>query len=175
MFTNYLITATEVKNICPAINNEIDTTLINNAILLMQDTILKNSLTLDMWEDIMVNSGETNNKLLIDNYIKNLLSYSVWQYLAMILSYQLNSAGVRLKVSDHSTLAEAADIQYYRSYIQNFIDNTRRLMQEYIDDHPSDYPLYFIYENGKKPNVNNFKIGRVGGGDEYICEYWKGT
>jgi hypothetical protein len=182
MNTKYLITASEVKTICSSINNEIDDTLINNAILLMQDTTLKDSLTLDMWEDIFINSGTTANQYLINNYIKNLIAYSVWQFLVVTLSYQLNSAGVRLKISDHSQLAESSDIQYYRGYIQSFIDNVRRLMAEYIEDHQSDYPLYYIYEHGKGPSVNNFKIGRVGGVgtrnaydmyDDPNCQYWR--
>jgi len=181
MTTTYLVTATEVKALCLSINNEIDDTLVNNAILLIQDTLLKDSLTYDLWNDIFVNSATTANKYLIDNYLKNLIAYGTWQFLVVTLSYQLNSSGLRLKVSDHSQLAESTDIQYYRGYIQVFIDNTRRLMNEYIEDHQADYPLYYVYENGMKPNQNNFKIGRVGGYEEYdsrydpACQYWRGV
>lgn len=179
MTTTYLITATEVKALCPQINNEIDNALINNAILLMEDTLLKDALTLDMWEDILANSGTTANKYLIDTYLKNMLAYGVWQYLVVTMTYQLNSAGLRIKTTDHSQAAEASDMAFIRNYIQNFIDNTRRLMHEYIEDHPNSYPLYYTYEDGKRPHTNNFKIGRVGGGgpsitDEDCCQYWKG-
>ena len=178
MNTKLLVSVAEVKALCPMINNGIDNTLVSNAILLIEDTLLKDSLTLDMWEDILTNSGTTTNKYLIDNYIKNLVSYGVWQYLTVTMTYQLNSSGLRIKTSDHSAAAEAADISFVRSYIQNFIDNTRRLMQEYIEDHPNDYPKYYIYEDGKKPHTNNFRIGRVGGGlpTDYddCCQYWKG-
>lgn len=180
MYTNKLVTAQEVKSIFPIVNNEIDNTLVDSAILLTQDTLLKSSLTLDMWEDIMTNSGTTANTYLINNFLKNLIAYGVAANLVVMLSYQLNSSGLRLKTSDHSTLAESADITNYRTYIQGFIDNIRRVMEEYIEDNSSSYPKYFIYEDGKKPTINNFKIGRVGGADKTIlpgevedCIYWK--
>ena len=91
MNTKLLVSVAEVKALCPMINNEIDNTLVSNAILLIEDTLLKDSLTLDMWEDILTNSGTTTNKYLIDNYIKNLVSYGVWQYLTVTMTYQLNS------------------------------------------------------------------------------------
>ena len=52
MNTKLLVSVAEVKALCPMINNEIDNTLVSNAILLIEDTLLKDSLTLDMWEDI---------------------------------------------------------------------------------------------------------------------------
>lgn len=176
MNTTYLITASEVRTICYSVNQEIADDIINNAILLIQDTLLKDSLTYDLWVDIFANSGTTANQYLINNFLKNIIAYGVWQFLVVTLSYQLNAAGLRLKTSDHSTLAESNDMAYYRGYIQNFIDNTRRLMEEYIEDHPGDYPLYYVYEHGKKPSINNFSMGRVGGGKSNFsdeCQYWK--
>lgn len=162
MTTTYLMTATEVKTICPAINNEIDNTLINGAILLMQDTELKFSLTQDFYEDIIANSATTTNKYLIDNYCKYIIAYSVWQYLVTTLTYQTNSAGLRIKTTDHSQAAEPTDMTFVRNYIQNFIDNVRKEMSRYIFDHQTSYPLYYSDKYGDTPVKNNFRIGRVG-------------
>lgn len=182
MNTKLLITATEIKTIVPSINNEIDDTLINGAIILIQNTLVRDSLTQDFYEDVVANSGTTANKYLIDNYLKNLISYGVWQYLLVSLSLQLNSAGLRIKLSEHSQAAESTDITFYRNYIQNFIDNVRKEMFRYIYDHQTDYPLYYNDSWGDTPVINNFKIGRVGGVgtrntydmyDDPNCQYWR--
>lgn len=162
MNTKYLITATEVKTKVPFINNEIDTTLISNAILLVQNTLIKNSLTQDFYEDILTNSATTANSYLITNYIQDIIAYGVWQYLAVSLSLQLNAAGLRIKLSDHSQAAESVDIEFYRGYIQNFIDGARKEMDRYIEDHQADYPYYWSDKYGDKPRTYNFKIGCVG-------------
>jgi len=164
-----LATATEVKTLCPAINKQVDDTLVNGAILLTQDTLIKDSLTQDLYEDVLANSGTTANSYLINNYLKNLISYGCWQYLAVSMSLQLNDAGLRIKTSDHSVAAEAVDITFYRNYIQNFIDSTRRMMDRYIDDHKADYPLFYNDKWGDTPKISNFRIGRVGGGADTEC------
>lgn len=176
MNTKLLTSVADVKAKVPFINNEIDNTLIENTIILVQNTLVRDSLTVDMYEDIIINSGTTDNKYLIDNYISFIIAYGCWQQLAVFLSLQLNSGGLRIKVTDHSQAAESVDITFYRNYIQNFIDNTRNAMHEYISDNPGKYRYFYIYEDGKKPHTNNFKFGRVGGGNnnqDDCCNYWK--
>jgi hypothetical protein len=179
MNTVKLITATELKTIVPFINNEVDDTLIENTIILVQNTLVRDTLTQDFYEDVVTNSGTTANQYLIDNFLKHLISYGVWSQIAVFLSLNLNSAGLRIKISDHSNPAESVDIEFYRNYIQNFIDNTRKEMDRYIFDHQSDYPLYYSDKWGDRPVSKNFKMGRVGGGDDYTsryeqnCEYWR--
>lgn len=163
MNTIYLITAAEVKILAPAINLEIQDSLIEGAILLVQDTIVKYTLTQDMYYDLLNNSGSTNYQYIINTYLKNLISMSVWQYLAVSLSLQLNPSGLRIKQSDHSIAAESVDITFYRTYIQNFIDNIRLELSRYILLHSSDYPLYLNDSNGDLPVNKNFRMGRVGG------------
>lgn len=166
--TIYLVTPTEVKTLVPSINNEIDNTLISNAILLIQNTLVRDTLTQDFYENIIAYSATTANKYLIDNFLKNLIAYGCWQYLAVSLSLQLNSAGLRIKVTDHSQAAESVDIAFYRTYIQNFIDVTRKEMDRYIFENQTLYPLYYSDKWGDTPKKSNFRIGRVGGeGYEY--------
>lgn len=167
----YFTTPTEIKQNVPSINSEIDDRLINGAILLIQDTLVRESLTQDFYEDLVLNSGTTANIFLIDNYIKQLIAYGVWQYLAVSLSLPLNSAGLRIKTTDHSQAAEAIDITFYRTYIQNFIDNLRKMLYRYIYDHQLDYPLYFSDKWGDSPVKHNFRLGRVGNVDYDDCDY----
>jgi hypothetical protein len=172
-----LVSVAEVKTLVPSINNEIDNTLIDNAILLIQNTLVRDSLTQDFLEDIIANSGTTDNKYLIDNYLKNLISYGVWQYLAVSLSLNLNSAGLRIKLTDHSQAAEPTDIKFYRDYIQNFIDVTRKEMSRYIFDNQTKYAKYYSDKWGDMPKKANFQMGRVGGMGQYEeyneFPYWR--
>jgi len=163
MNTKLLTTVAEVKSIVPSINNEIDNTIIQGAIILVQNTMVRDSLTQDLYEDVVANSGTTANKYLIDNYIKFLTAYGVWQFLAVDRTLQLNSSGLRIKLTDHSAAAESVDIAFYRTYIQNFIDNVRKEMSRYIFDHQSSYEKYYSDKWGDTPAKNNFRIGRVGG------------
>lgn len=164
-----IITAAEVKINCPSINDEIETGMIDEGILLMQRAVMVPTCGQEWWDEIIQQrSGGTYssaNKVIVDNYLKYILSYAVWQNLVITLSYQLNSAGLRLKVSDHSAQAETADMMYYRDYTQNFIDNIRKEMYRYISLHKNDYPLYYNNKYHDHPSKNQYdwKIGSVGG------------
>lgn len=165
MYQEYIITATEVKSIVPELNNDVSDILINNAIKMVENTVLIDSCGQE-WADELITQKSggtytTANKYVIDNYIKNMLAYSVWQYLVITLSYQMNSAGLRIKNSDHSVAGESKDIAFYRDFTQNFIDRTRSLMKRYIDLHKSDYPLFFNNIYNDKPHTYNFRIGKI--------------
>lgn len=163
----YLMTDTEVKSYVPEINNSVASSLIYNAMLFSQETTIKNSLG-QQWYDQIIGekSGGTYsaaNKVIVDNYIKQILSYSVWQYLIITLSLSLNEAGLRIKESDHSAAAESRDLAFMRDFIQNYIDNKRKEMFRYIEDHPTDYPYYYSNVYGDKPknNIYNWRIGAI--------------
>lgn len=179
-----LLSATTIKQIVPEINNEIDNTIIDNATRLVQGTLLKDTLTQDFYDDFytkycasILSGGtplSTAYQYLKDNYLDYILAYGVWEHLVITLSYQLNSAGLRLKVTDHSTIAEATDITFMRKYIENFIDAKRKEMSRYIFDNQTNYPLYYSDKWGDMPKKANFRIGRVGGGtSEPDCPYWR--
>lgn len=164
MFT--YLTPTEIKSIVPSININISDTMIEEATFLIQETLICDSIGREWYEEFNTQiSGGTlteDNTYIFNNYIQYLLSYGVWQYLTITLSYQLNEAGLRIKSSDHSQLAESNDLSYYRSYIQNLIDNKRKMMYDYIRLNSGKYPLYYSSKYGDEPkSIYNFKIGKV--------------
>jgi len=167
MLNTYIISVSEVKAIVPSINTNISDTLINEAILMVQNTLLKNSLGQEFCEEILlqVSGGtiSTANQYLIDNFINRIISFAVWQYIIITLSLQTSEAGLRIKVSDHSTPAESSDIAFMRNYIQNFIDGAREEMYRYISYHPTSYPLYYNDKYGDDPIKHrfNFRISKV--------------
>lgn len=162
-----IVTPLEVKTICPEININISDTLISNGIELVTNTLIKDSIGQEWLEEIEYqisgNTLTTQNKYIVDNFLKYICSFGVQLHLVITLSLQLNDSGLRIKVSDHSTAAESSDLSFYRSYIQDFIDNKRESMYRYIKYHPTDYPKYYSDFYNDKPIENrfNFKMSKV--------------
>lgn len=169
MNTVMFITSSEVKTMVPEINNEVESGVIDNAIKLCQQSVLKPTCGQEWFDQLLTERANgvysIPNNYIMTNYLKWILAYSVWQYLVISLSLQMNSAGLRIKVSEHSEAAQTKDIQYYREFIQNWIDSQRKSMYRYINLNQNDYPLYFNnkYHEHPKNNQYNFKIGGVGG------------
>lgn len=167
MYNQFIVTPLEVKTYVPEVNNDISDTLVSKAILMVEDTILRDSLG-QSWSDEIISQKlggtyTTTNKYIVDNFLKQLISYGVWQYLVVTLSLQLNSSGLRVKTSDHSIASETKDMAFYRTFIENYMDRIRETMKRYIDLHKSDYTLYYTNPYHDKPskNVYNFKVSKV--------------
>lgn len=165
MYNIPMLTASTVRTICPEINVNIATTLIDSATVLVQSTLIKDTLTQDFMDDLYGaftgNSMSAAYTTLKANYLDYILAYGVYKHLIISQSYQLNEAGLRLKTSDHSSAAEPQDLAFMRDYIDNFIDSTRKTMIRYIEDHQGDFPLYFTDKYGDVPMKNNFKIAKA--------------
>ena len=161
------MTEPEVKALVPQINKTVDESLIESTLLFTQDTLIKDSIGQDWYEELLLQkSGGTYtaaNQIIIDNYIKNILAFGVWQNLIINLSLAVNESGLRIKISDHSEAASSRDIAFMRDYIQNFIDAKRKEMYRYIKNNKSSYPKYYNDVYGDKPinNIYNFKIGGI--------------
>lgn len=163
----YIMSATTVRQYCPEINVTIADVLINKNIIISQDTTLKNTMGHNWYNHLLLSvSGNTvsaADQYALDNWLYYILAYDVLKNLVVGLSFQLNEAGLRIKTSDHSTLAESKDIGWYRSYIDNFIDSKREEMYRYIRHKYNDYPYYFNNYAGDSPvrNIYDWTIKRI--------------
>ena len=162
-----MISASTVRQYVPEININISDSLINNATVFIQDTLVKDSIG-QVWFDNLYNSITGNTVSTADQYVKNnwldaILSYGVWKHLVITMSLQLLEAGLRIKISDHSSAAETKDMAFMRTYIENFIDSKRQEMYRYVRDHTHDYPYYNSNKYGDVPrrNVFDFSIHRI--------------
>ena len=160
-----ILSASTIKQLIPQINNEIDNVLVDNNTVFVQMTLIRDTMTQDFYQDMYNKwTGHTMTAAyttLKEEYIDWILALGVWQNIIITQSYQLNSAGLRLKTTDHSVAAEPQDISFMRQYIQNMIDSKRKDMQRYINDNQGNYPLYFSDKYGDTPKTKNFRIGRV--------------
>lgn len=158
-----MISASTVRQYVPDININISDVLINNAIIMVQDTLLKDTIG-QYWYDIMYNEYTGHTMTTNDQYVKStwldaILSYGVWKHLIVTMSLQLNEAGLRIKVSDHSQAAETQDLAFMRKYIDDFIDSKRQEMFRYLRDHGNQYPYYSGYKYADNPRRNVFDFG----------------
>lgn len=162
-----ILSATTIKTICQDINNTISSVLIDQACILMQQTLLKDTMG-QMWYDdfysqFIGGTYSTANYFILENYLQYILAFGVWKHLMISLSLQLNDAGLRIKSSDHSVQAESKDMFFYREYIDSFINNKRKEMFRYITYHQSDYPLYYSTKYWDHPQrmINEWQIHKV--------------
>ena len=105
----YMISASTVRQLCPQIAITVDESLIYNQMILSQDTTIKNCIGHRWYRlllDNIVNDEVSEvDQYLFDNYLAYILSYDILKQLIITMSYQLNDAGLRIKISDHSQLA----------------------------------------------------------------------
>ena len=162
-----MISASTIRQYVPEININISDQLINSATIMVQDTLLKDTIG-QYWFDKMYAAYTGGTMTTADLYVKNtwldaIISYGVWKHLIITLSLQLNEAGLRIKVSDHSQAGETKDLAFMRTYIENFIDSKRQEMYRYLRDNNTQYPYYNGYKYGDNPrrNVFDFAIHRI--------------
>jgi len=85
----------------------------------------------------------TENEILYEDYIKMILAYSVYKRMIIDMTYQLENNGLRKKISDVSEVAEKDEMTYVRNQIQNDLEFYKTEMLKYINENQNDYPLYF--------------------------------
>ena len=160
-----IVPASTIRNTCYDININISDKEINNASILVQETLLADTLTLDYYYSFTgTTTGITYNSIdqyIYDTYIVYIVSYGVWKHLIYTLSYQLYPDGLRKRTSDQSDYVDKDDIDLLKSYIDNFINSKRKELRNYITDNSNMFPLYFRSKWGDRPKVHNFIIDKI--------------
>lgn len=162
-----ILSATTVKDLIPDINNTINNTLVDQACVLMQQTLLKDTMGQEWYDQLysqfIGGTYTTANSYILENYLQYVLAFGIWKHLMISMTLQLNDAGLRIKQSDHSGVAESKDLTFYREYIDNFINNKRKEMFRYIEYHSTDYPLYYSSKYGDNPHkmINDWQIRKI--------------
>jgi len=146
MATTYLITEAEIKEICTAIDQNIDPSFLNLYILAVQSNYVRPLLGKDLYNQIMTqaasNTLSTDNRTLVD-LMKRPIAFWVWAESVWELTYRTTNAGVVASADDKFIVAEPhvidAQMERYKNYAENWWNND---VKEYLCDNPSLYPLY---------------------------------
>jgi hypothetical protein len=91
--------------------------------------------------------------------------------LVMGNTYQLENAGLRIKLSDVSDAAQVQDMTYYRSAIDDDLNFLVNEMKKFLDANQSNYPKYFTRSDVRQNTLSEdrrdygygFGIGKVEG------------
>lgn len=170
-----IITAQQVKDTLPEVNDNIPDELIVQHIKIAQQMKIRPILGYDYLYELQTqvsgNSVTTANQFILDNYLYMILALHVQLRLTINNTYQLENAGLRLKLSDVSNVAETADINLYRTWVQNDIDFLVNEMIKFIDENQSDYPTFITRTDPRENTLNEtrrnynwgFGIGKVEG------------
>jgi hypothetical protein len=171
-----IISATDIKNLLPEIGFEIDNTIITKLIERLQDMKIRPLLRSYSWyEEIMTQiSGSTlsaSNEVIVNDYLKLILALYVQQKIIITQTYHIERAGLRIKVSDVSDVAQPDDIRFYMQTITDEIDYLKGEFYKYVQQHYADYPLFqndtdlrYATKNHKRQIANyGINISRIGG------------
>ena len=157
-----IMTNTDIKIICPFINNDLDEELVNATSVNVQNTLLRDTLGIKYYDSIytqFLSGGTTgftvSDQLIFDSYLQYIIAWGVMRDLIIPMMYQLNSDGVRVTTSDHSEAATDNGAEKVRLYWQNLINERRVEMTKHLKNNIKDYPLYW---HGQKQNINQFPI-----------------
>jgi len=142
----FLITEGEIKEICTAIDKNVDPAFLNLYTLAVQGNYVRPLLGKDLYKQILsqaeANTLSTANQTLV-TLMKRPIAYWVWSESVWELSYRTTNAGVVPATDDKFEVADASIIdsqmQRYKNLAENFWNND---VKDYIDDNPSLYPLY---------------------------------
>lgn len=142
-----IISATDLKTLIPEIGYEIDNIIITRLIERLQDMKIRPLLRSYSWyEEIMTQaSGGTYsaaNEVIVEDYLKLILALYVEQKLIITQTYHLERAGLRIKTSDVSEVAQPEDIRFYLQTITDEIDYLKGEFYKYVTQNVANYPLY---------------------------------
>lgn len=170
-----LMTTTQIKAIAPEINNNIDNTIIESILKICQEQKIRPVLGYNYYDDLMlqVSGGSitTEDQYILDNYLYRVISLEVFKRLVLYTSFQLENAGLRVKLSDVSQPAEVKDINLMRSDAQDQIDFLINEMDKYMNEYKTSYPKYFTSRNSRGENTMDesrrkydygFSISKIG-------------
>jgi len=142
----YLITEGEIKDICTALDKNVDPAFLNLYTLAVQGNYIRTLLGKDFYKQILsqfeTNTLSTANQALV-NLMKRPIAYWVWSEAVWELSYRTTKTGVVAAKDDNFEVAEASIIDSqmarYKNLAESFWNND---VKDYLDDNPSLFPLY---------------------------------
>jgi hypothetical protein len=172
-----IMTAQQVKNTLPEINDNIPNELITQHVKIVQQMKIRPLLGYDYYEELEIQtSGNTSgstltaaNQFILDEYLYMIISLHVQMRLVMGNTYQLENAGLRVRLSDVSDAAQIQDMTYYRTDLKNDIDFLINEMKKYIDANQSSYVTYTTRSDPRENTANEnrrdynygFSLGKV--------------
>ncbi len=164
MSSTLLVSAKKVKSFTE-VNENVDEILLLANIQIAQDLGLQGLLGTRFFTHIL--DGAKNNTLtapeltLLQDYIQPYLLWrATWEALPTLYMRVMNKS-VIVGSTEQGNPVGSKDLNYLRNIHENRFSFYAQRMMDYIQNHPSDYPLYFQYTStdGMPPSKENYYAG----------------
>jgi len=145
--TVYLLSTKELKQYS-VINENVDDSLLHNAILEAQQIELQQILGSCLYERIigLVSDDEIQNepdyKKLLDDYCRKIIVYAATQRAVIYLHYKMMNKGVTAQNSDNSNPIDLNELQFLMDHIKNDLEFFSKRLQDYLKQNEDLYPEY---------------------------------
>lgn len=164
MSSTLLVSAKKVKSFTE-VNENVDEILLLANIQIAQDLGLQGLLGSRFYFHILnaaKNSTLTAPELtLLQDYIQPYLLWrATWEALPTLYMRVMNKS-VIVGSTEQGNPVGTKDLNYLRNIHENRFSFYAQRMMDYIQNHPSDYPLYFQYTStdGMPPSKENYYAG----------------
>jgi hypothetical protein len=164
MSSTLLVSAKKVKSFTE-VNENVDEILLLANIQIAQDLGLQGLLGTRFFTHILdaaKNSTLTAPELtLLQDYIQPYLLWrATWEALPTLYMRVMNKS-VIVGSTEQGNPVGTKDLNYLRNIHENRYSFYAQRMMDYIQNHPSDYPLYFQYTStdGMPPSKENYYAG----------------
>lgn len=164
MSSTLLVSAKKVKSFTE-VNENVDEILLLANIQIAQDLGLQGLLGTRFYNHILdaaKNSTLTGPELtLLQDYIQPYLLWrATWEALPTLYMRVMNKS-VIVGSTEQGNPVGTKDLNYLRNIHENRFSFYAQRMMDYIQNHPSDYPLYFQYTStdGMPPSKENYYAG----------------
>jgi len=164
MSSTLLVSAKKVKSFTE-VNENVDEILLLANIQIAQDLGLQGLLGTRFYFHILdaaKNSTLTSPELtLLQDYIQPYLLWrATWEALPTLYMRVMNKS-VIVGSTEQGNPVGTKDLNYLRNIHENRYSFYAQRMMDYIQNHPSDYPLYFQYTStdGMPPSKENYYAG----------------
>ena len=130
------------------VDSNVDTGLINYAIIKAQDIHIQSILGENMYQSVMnqANTNTWNNsdyQLLVQNFIQPaLMEWTLYEGLPYI-AFKVTNKSVIQETSDHSTASTRDNVEYLRDQFRHSATFYTQRIREQIVNYPGSYPEYY--------------------------------
>jgi len=129
-----------------AINDNVDSDILEPYIVIAQKVHIERILGTDLYQklqaDIVAGSVTGVYKVLLDEYVQNVLAqYSFYESLPF-LNYKMTNKSVLTKDSDNSTAAGIEEIRYLQGKVRDICEYLAQRIHDYLCANSTDYPEY---------------------------------
>jgi len=159
------------------ISENLDNKLLEPTLIAVQDLYLRDVLGADLYAELItqINADTTTvlNQTLLNDYIEPYLINKVISESVIDITYKLRNKAIQTTNSDFGQVANLTDLSKVQGQYNNRAEGYRKLLQDYLCDNGSDYPLYC--PKNTESSVGGFYLGnkRVDPRDYYYANKYR--